>query len=91
MKRYLAGSAILSQPAGIYQRAAALSMLKNLISPNEPWCFPKAPPHGPVADRNERWCFPETPPRIPATDPNEPWCFPKDAPRPRRRMRTADR
>ena len=47
-------------------------MRKKLMSPNEPWCFPKSP------DRARRWCFPETPPRLPRADQDEPWCFGDD-------------
>jgi hypothetical protein len=64
-------------------------MRRTLIFRNEPWCFPKAPPRVPGADRTRRWCFPETPPRLPSADPDEPWCFPEEPPRPRKRNRTS--
>jgi hypothetical protein len=53
------------------------------FSPDERWCFPEAPPPGPVADRARRWCFPGSPSRGLLPDPGEPWCFPEGPPRPR--------
>jgi hypothetical protein len=57
-------------------------MGEKVLSPNERWCFPDAPPTGPVADQTRRWCFPADPARVRLPDPDEPWCFPEGPPRP---------